>query len=170
LFGAEVAIARTFAERAREGARRGDPVLREFVTEAIDLENLVTALLLPGSERTPAECFIDGGSRLRARLFERAAGAPDRAEAAALLRRGLGQGPLGLLLRHPDDLSGLEEAALQHRIDWLQTRASHDPLTSAPVLVYALRVRQEVIALQRIVWGLGLGAPPESLVPAEVGR
>ena len=42
--------------------------------------------------------------------------------------------------------------------------ARREPLAVAPVIAFALRVRGEVVDLQRIVWGLRLGSPPEVLV------
>jgi vacuolar-type H+-ATPase subunit C/Vma6 len=166
LLTAELAIARVWGERVREGARHGDLVLREFVAESHDIENMVTAMLLAGSDfdRDLMTGFLPGGDRVNQHLFSKAAAAPDASAATAILAAGLGDCPLGhRLSEHLDDPTTLESVFLSHQIGWLQQRSRHDPLTSAPVLGYALRVRREVVALQQIIWGLTLGAPADLL-------
>jgi vacuolar-type H+-ATPase subunit C/Vma6 len=169
LLTSELGLARLWSARVREGARHGDLVLREFVAESIDIENVVTAMMLAGSDfdQDLKTAFLPGGDRVTLRVFTKAAVAPDAPAAAVILADGLGDSPLGArLFEHLIDLAGIESTFLSHQIGWLHQRSRHDPLTSAPVLAYALRVRREVIALQQIIWGLALGAPADLLEPA----
>lgn len=167
LLQSELAMARLWAARVAEGAKQGDGTLRAFVAESLDIENLTTALALAGSgfEQGPDRCFIPGGNQVGLPLFRAAAEAPSMRVALSLLVEGLAGHPLaGVLGGLPSEATGLELALLRYRIERLHRRNRLDPLSSAPVLGYALRVRYEVIMIQRIVWGLSLGAPAEDLM------
>jgi len=170
LFALELALSRTFAERALGGARRGGGILLDYVGTLIDLENCRGALLLVtrGGGEPPAPAFIAGGRRLGATEFERAATSSDPSAAARVLGTALGGGTIALLLlRHAADPIALENALEMEMLGWLRHHARLDPLGPAPLLHYFLRLRQQAQALARLVWSVDLGAPAASrLSPA----
>lgn len=171
LFRFELEIDRVFAARAVAGARRGGPVLRAFVADTIDYANLGAALVLAAgeSEQPPASAFLPGGRRLtRERFLEAVAAGPD---AGAKLAAAFAPDEVaGLLGRHAGDAGGLERGLLALRIRRLRALARTDPLGSAPLLAYFLRVRAEQENLRLLLWGAALGAPgalrSEWLVPS----
>jgi vacuolar-type H+-ATPase subunit C/Vma6 len=158
----EVRLGRQFARRANETARRGDHVLRAHVSETVDLENTWAALLLAGDggDVDPSECFIPGGDRITPAVFENAATAPERAEASRRLARAFGSRPIGrALLRAAARLPELDDELLAAQLDQRRAAARLDPLSSAPLLAYALALRAETRMLGRLVWGVALGIP-----------
>lgn len=162
LFGMEAALSATFAERAARGARRGGRALREYVRELIDLENALSALGLAGrsGDRAPAEVFLPGGARLERARFLAVASAD---AATAALRLGVtfrGTPYASALEAYPANAATLERELLRLRIRRLRDVTRLDPLGAAPVLLYALRLRAEVLDLRRIVWSRTLGVPP----------
>jgi V/A-type H+-transporting ATPase subunit C len=168
----EVRLGRQFARRAYEAAQRGDRVLRTHVSDTVDLENTWAALLLAGDggDVDPAECFIPGGDRITPAVFEDAATAPGRAEASRRLARALGSRPIGrALLRAAERLSELDDELLAAQLDERRAAARLDPLSSAPLLAYALALRAETRMLGRLVWGVALGIPGPVLA-ADVAR
>lgn len=157
----EAALNRRFAERALTGARRGGPaagLLVRYVRDQIDLENAYTALNLAGTDRDARidELFLPGGRRLPLERFRSTAVAPGAAVAAADLAAVLGEP----FRRYAADPGGMEEAALRLQIGALARAQRLAPLGPAPALLFALRLRAQVIVLRRIVWGVALGAPP----------
>lgn len=165
LLALELAVARTFAERALRGARTGGGLLLDYVTTLIDLENCRAALLLVkrGAGEPAGPAFIPGGRRLRQREFERAATSPDGGAAARVLVAALGGGSLGLvLLRHATDPIALEAALEAEMLAWLRHHARLDPLGPAPLLLYFQRVRAQAEALGGLVWSVDLGLPVAS--------
>ena len=158
----EVRLGRQFAQRALEAALQGDRVLRTHVRDTVDLENTWAALLLAGDggDVDPSECFIPGGDRITPTVFEDAATAPERAEASRRLARALGSRPIGrALLRAAARLPELDDELLAAQLDERRAAARLDPLSSAPLLAYALALRAETRTLGRLVWGVALGIP-----------
>jgi vacuolar-type H+-ATPase subunit C/Vma6 len=168
----EVRLGQEFARRALEAARQGDRVLQAHVRDTIDLENACAALLLAGgdSDVPPAACLIPGGDRITPAVFEAAATAPDREEAARRLARALGSRPVArALLRAAGRLSELDDELLGAQLAERRAAARLDPLSSAPLLSYALALRVETRTLGRLVWGVALGIPAPALAAELAG-
>lgn len=166
LFHLELALNRTFAARAARGAR-GEGLLAAYVREVIDLENVYTALVLAaeGKDVTPRDAFLEGGERVSLAAFEAATAAGAAVEASHRLAAGFAGTPLGPVVeRFAGDPGGLEDALLRTRIRALVGAMRTDPLSPAPLLGYALRLRAQVRDLQRIIWGVALAAPRPGLV------
>ena len=53
---------------------------------------------------------------------------------------------------------------LRARIRQLTRVTRTAPLGPAPLLAYALRLRAEMVDVQRIIWGRALGVSPDALV------
>jgi vacuolar-type H+-ATPase subunit C/Vma6 len=126
----------------------------------IDLENSLTAVMLAGEGREPAELDpVPGGTHLSPEGWRSICAAGSIAAALALAREAFAGTPF----QHA--LSGAGGAALARTRAWdaalriARLRARTAPLSSAPLIAYVLGVRDEVQRLQRLVWGLALGAP-----------
>jgi vacuolar-type H+-ATPase subunit C/Vma6 len=159
LLALEAALTRVFAARAFAAARHGDAVLRAYLAQLVDVENVLAALTLTAgpTELEPAAVLVSGGTVAlsalegvaRARPGLPALRAAEEAFRGTVFASGFTEvGPARIAER----LASLLRAHL-HRL------ARIDPLGSAPVLDYALRVRDEVQRFQRLAWGLSLGAP-----------
>jgi len=61
---------------------------------------------------------------------------------------------------HP---AGLERAVLAALILDLRDSARMAPLSPAPLIGYALRLRAEALDVRWLVWGISLGAPAHAL-------
>lgn len=160
----EIQVNRTFAGRALRAARRASRrgPLVEYVHETIDLENAAAALVLAAGARdlVPRDHFLPGGRRLTMAAFEEAIVAGEGPAAAHRLADAFAGTPIaGALERAGTDPAGLERALLRARIALRRGAARAAPLGPAPVLLYALRLRAQVLDLQRIIWGVALGAP-----------
>ena len=168
-FELDLALAQTFARRALRASRRGGRELKAYVRRLIDVENLYGALLLAGSDDADAErCYLEGGSVLDRATFLAAAAERDRAGAVDSLQEAFAETPIAEMLgRVGTDPSRLEAALLAAQLRVLRKRSRIAPLGPAPLLSYVLRLRAEVIDLQRIIWGVSLGAPPQ-MVAAEL--
>ncbi len=162
LFRLECGLGRRFGERASSAARKGDAGLREYVATTVDLENLNAALIAAEDPSVhPDSLFIRGGARLLVRAFAEVVGAGSRVRALAMLARHFRGTPFHPVLNRQDgEIAGLPEHLERVLLSTLSRQARREPLTSAPVLAYALAVRSEVSVLQRIVWGAAMGAPP----------
>jgi hypothetical protein len=135
----EAALNREFGRRAVLMAPRGGPHLVAFARQVIDVENGFSAL-----QRGPPEEFDD----ILGKIIKAFEGSP----LAESFRR------------HGHHGGRLESAVLMAQIAEQVMAARRQPLGVAPVIAFALRVRGEVVDLQRIVWGLRLGSPQEVLV------
>ncbi|HUJ29554.1 MAG TPA: V-type ATPase subunit [Myxococcales bacterium] len=151
----ETALVLLFAQRASAGARRGDRALAEFIEDTIDAENVYTALML--APHQPNAWFVPGGRALGPDAFAEAVRAPDRAQAARRLAAAFAGTPLHGAIEGP--LSSLERRMLAARVLALGKAARREPLTSKPLLSFALRLRAEILDLQAVIWSVALGAP-----------
>jgi len=170
LFRIELAVARTLAERAVRGSRRAGRFLRDYVAATIDRDNCRTALVLAaiGIEEPTASLFLPGGG-LRPEEFERATATRDPVMAArALGAAGATRDVAPILLQHATSPADLERALEDRAVTTVQREARLNPLGPAPVLLFLHRLRQQSIALARLVWGAELGVPPAALAGAVV--
>lgn len=156
LFRIDVAIARAFAAHALWGADQADAPMRLFVERTIDIENAWNAIALTGgpSNVDPAAVFIDGGRLIAVddlvaavagdwlgkTLHARIAGTAVAAAVAPGARAH-------------------EDRAIEVLADEFRRMALHEPLSTAPMIAFALRQRIEIRVLFQIVWGVALGAP-----------
>lgn len=163
----EMVLARMFAARILRATRRagGGGALRAYAAETIDLENISAALVLAsaGTEVVPKQAFLAGGARITIRDFEEAIACRESGATADRLARALGRSRYADVLRSTGG-KPVEEAFLAARIVRLRRLQRISPLGVVPVLLAFLRLRAQVMDLQRIIWGVALGAPP-----AEVG-
>lgn len=168
LLAIESALNLTFAERALRGARAtGNRVVVDHVRETIDLENALAALVLSGTEPdAPArQSFVTGGRRLSLPAFLETVATRDPGLARRVLAAAFRcNAPLARVFQRAAEPSNIEEQLLHARIAHLLQAERRDPAGAATVLRFALRVRAEVIAVRRVIWGVVLGAPEESLV------
>ncbi len=158
----ELALSRRFASRAIRAARWECRELRRFVAEAIDIENVASALLLaPGSADVDAEeAFLSGGTHVAREVFLSAARGGSTDSAARALAGSLESTPFAEpLRRHAEEPARVERALFQARLRAWRREGRSNPLSPAPFLAYMLRLRAQVMDLQNIVWGMAIGAP-----------
>jgi vacuolar-type H+-ATPase subunit C/Vma6 len=151
---------------ARRDARRGELV--EYVQQAIDLENTVTAVAITGQKDVvPKDLFLPGGKRIDIGVFETAAGRPDGRDAALILAAAFAGAPFAAVLRAARPATEpWEDALLRARVAALRREVRRHPLGPAMALYFALRLRVETTDLSRAIWGIALGAPPHVLAGA----
>jgi vacuolar-type H+-ATPase subunit C/Vma6 len=166
----EHGLNRSFADRALRGARAaGSQVLLDCIRETIDLENANAALVLAGAERDGAAkgAFVGGGRTLSLAAFLEAIA--DGAGAARRLAAAFHGSELAAVFeRWGADPARIEEQLLMRRVARLRALARRDPAGPASVLEFALRLRAEVLDLQRVIWGVALGAPRGAIAEAAV--
>lgn len=171
LLDVELALLRAYADRIGTAARGGDANLVAFARERIDVCNLQLALLLAAGPRDVdgAKCFVEGGCWLSRHDFVLACaedGALPGAAAAARLSRALSGSPLASLARSAEtEPTHLEHAALVSDLARQRAAARLDPLGSAPLLVFLLRLEAQSLDLLRVAWAAALGAPAELVRP-----
>jgi vacuolar-type H+-ATPase subunit C/Vma6 len=155
----ETELVRLFAKRASAGARRGDRALVEFVEETIDVENALAAVVL--APQKADAWFVQGGRALSPEVFAEAIHSSDHGEAARRLAVALAGTPLAEALAGPP--ASLERNFLAVRALARTKAARREPLSSQPLLSFALRLRAETLDLQAVIWAVALGAPARSL-------
>jgi vacuolar-type H+-ATPase subunit C/Vma6 len=161
LLALEAALTRSWAARATVAAARVDEELQRYVAAGIDLENALTAvMMLAGNGRDRPELEpVPGGTRLSPERWKTIGAAGSVAAALAVAREAFAGTPF----EHA--LSGAGGVALARTRAWdaalriARVRARIAPLSSAPLISYVLALRDEVQRLQRLIWGLALGAP-----------
>ena len=177
LFALERRLDAVFAARVAARARRGDHPLRRLVRLRLDVANAWTALVLAGGgspadagERSALarESFVEGGRRLPRDRCAEAAGADGRAAAMDRLAPLFDRTPLGDALRAHAPLATLDDAALRWALAVVRRDARREPLGTARVLAFVLRLRAELRDLRRLAWGLALGVPRDRLERALV--
>lgn len=139
----EQAIHRAFFRLAPRGHR----VVRHHLRLLVDVANaqaLAVGRDQPATTRDP-DAWIPGGEAF------------DRARYAAVL-----EGVRPLALNGFPDLS--DRGVLVTLLGRLRRQARLEPLGSAPVLYFALRLRAEAIDLRTVLWGRALGTPPGALL------
>jgi hypothetical protein len=166
LFDLELALSHGFAARVRASARAGDRNLRGLVAARLDALNAQSALAIVASPREiePAVCFLDGGAELSRQAFVLACDAGSKLAATELLTRALGGSPLGpAVAAAAGDPARLERGVLASLLEWQRARARLEPLSSAPLLVFLLRLEAQSVDLRRLAWGAALQAPGSTL-------
>ena len=170
-FALDLALDRTFAARALMAARTAGHALVASVRETVDLTNALTAMVLAvaGRDIVPKDAFLPGGEHVSITVFEEAAALGEPGAVGMRLARALAPAPVAEPFRHiAADLAGLEDQLLRARIRALARQTRLSPLGPAPVLWFALRLRAQVVDLQRIIWGAALTVPRGALVAALV--
>lgn len=162
LYRLELALDRAFARRAGEAARH--PTIGAYVERVIDLGNAWAALLAepPGPvSGTSPDPFVEGGVRIDAREFARIAAVPELRERRRLLAERFVGTPLeGTFDPDAGPLAAEERASLAALAAEQLGAKRRDPTGPAPILLYALRLRADVIELRRLLWAHALGGPP----------
>ena len=168
LFELEVALAKASAARAIAAAKRsGSHPLLVWVAERIDLENGQTAMLLAQGQAdlAPASLFIPDGRRLMASQFAAAVATGHPATAGHRIAVALAGTPYAPLFeKWTGDLEALRRSLLVIRVRLLGHQVRIAPLGPITTLWLGLRLRAQVLDLQRIVWGIALDAPRATLV------
>lgn len=166
LFGLESALSRLFAERALRAARHAGRILERHVREVIDVENAFAALVLSGEPeggRGPHD-MLPGGRFVSAERFAAAIAGHDPGLAGRVLAEAFAGTPLAKAFAQAGtDPGGMERAVLRAQIAGLHGVALREPLSVAPLLEYALRLRAELLDVRWITWGVSLGAPGQVL-------
>lgn len=158
LLALELALVRTWHDRSRAATRRAERAVRVYVARRIDMTNAWNALLLAGREpeTDPAARFVAGGRCVPRDAFLQAARAATLPAARAVLEPLVRHSPLAIVASGAPDL----EAALRDRLAREQERiARTDPLGPAPIVAFWLRLRGELVAVQRLIWSVASGAP-----------
>lgn len=158
----EMALYRLWATRAAEAARRAGPAMTAYVSRCIDWHNAETALVFAGrsEDLELATLFIEGGAAIGMELFLAAARASSVEQAQALLRVALRRTSL---LQPLMAKKGRTEALLRVLQREQQLIARLDPLDVATIVWLVLSLRLEVLQLQRLLWGIAMGAPQDRL-------
>lgn len=158
LLALEHAVVATWADLARRAAARAGRAMRGYVARRIDAANCFSALLVAehGGEGPPDALFLEGGDLLPLAAFRLAAGSRSRAAAADFLDE--------LVRRTPIAAATARERGAEERLARALAREQHDlarldPAGPAAIIEFWLRLRGEVVALQRLTWALAAGAP-----------
>jgi vacuolar-type H+-ATPase subunit C/Vma6 len=164
----ELAVSTAFARRARANARktgRGG-VLLQHVQRVIDVENAYAALALTAEQELHAEDFwLPGGRGVLLALFTRAVATRDALQAGKVLAGGFAGSRIEAVFADLENSpGGVERGVLAAWIADLSASARTAPLSVAPLLVYALRLRAEALDIRWLVWGISLGAPSAALL------
>lgn len=163
LLAIEYRLNRVFAARALHGARLArSGTLLNYAREVIDLENASAALVLAGREREPPAnaAFIEGGRYVSLALFLESVAAGTAAAAGRRLATALRPAGLGLAFdRWADDSAVIEHRLLLYRVTAWRAAERRDPASPASIFGFVLRLRAEALELQRLIWGVALGAP-----------
>jgi vacuolar-type H+-ATPase subunit C/Vma6 len=158
LFQIEHALVSTWATRARRAARRGDRAMRTFVERQLDLANLWTALLVAehGFDGPPGSLFLEGGALIKRDALEQAAAAKSRSRAGDILDRLVRQSPLAAATGRDDNVEERVRRALTRE---QRAIARQQPLGTAAIIEFWLRLRGEAAAIRRIIWSIAAGVP-----------
>lgn len=159
-FRLELAVSRSFAVRARKGARRGGSALRGFAEQKIDVENALAAVVLSrnAAEIEPGDCYLEGGRRLDHDTFVSAARSKEARSVLAPVFTGTALAPA---FREPP--AELELALFGRQLEELVSRARLEPLSVFPLLAFVHRLRAEALDLRSLIWSRALGS--RALVP-----
>jgi len=166
LFDLDMALLRGFAERMLAASRTGDRSLAAWGRSRIDRANIETALALAGgtAELDPGACFLEGGGALAKRAYVEASRAGSMALAATALERALrGAALADALHASRGDPVRFEREAFTRSLADQRRRARLDPLGSAPLVLFLLRLEAQAHDLMRLSWGASLGVPASSL-------
>jgi vacuolar-type H+-ATPase subunit C/Vma6 len=170
LLEVEAALQRAFAERARARAHRGGKELASYVAQTIDLMNLWTVLLhFPerASELTDLT-FIDGGQTIDRELFDELLGQDSIQDVQRVAGKAFQGSSIGAALSvQGRPLSSLEGAVLGAQLQEQRRAARTRPEGPAPLVLFFLELRAELLNLRRIIWGKALEAPA-ALVESEM--
>lgn len=161
----ECALNTRFAARAAAAAARADAPMRAHVSSVLDVENCWTARLLPvnGSPADVADYFVEGGAELSRDRWLAAATAPTVVAREAILQQTAAS---PWLRAAAAGTARVEDAVLQATIAHQHGLARQDPLGTAPIIEYVLRLRAEVRALQRMAWSVSLRVPAAAIAQA----
>lgn len=162
LFEAEVKLQRAYADRALSRANEGGSDLLEYVRQVIDVMNAWSVLLhFPERDEAIGDLvFVEGGRWIDRATFADLLAESTIDEARARLAEVLGQSPVGRpFADDSQDFAALESAVLRAQIDEQSQAARLHPDGAAPVILFALELRAEVLNLRRIIWGITLQAP-----------
>lgn len=135
LYAIEAAIGRRAETLAAEAARRsGSRALRQAVAEGLELERVVLAAAAARDATEGARRPLDV-SRFHGTPYARA------------------------ITEHAADPVRLATELLRLRIERLRHEVRRAPLEPTVTLLIALRLRAQMLDLQRIIWAVALGAP-----------
>lgn len=165
LFDAEVALQRAFAHRALAHARKAGSDLVEYARQVVDLMNAWSVLLhFPEREEEIGDAvFIAGGGRIDRETFDDLMNADSVEQARDNLVRALKGSALGAAFSGDTELAAMDVAVLRAQIEEQRQAARLRPEGAAPLILFCLELRAEVLDLRRIVWGIVLQTPTSLL-------
>lgn len=158
LLEVELALSRTWAERAAEGVRGGGGRLVRWVREAIDAENALALAVSAewAADLPPEQAWLPGGERLDRDRFVAIAGAEPGGDRFDLLRARFRRGAIRDALDAEPEVAGLARELLRFRTEAARAAARRDPLGPWPTCWFLLRTRLEVADLRHAAWRLAL--------------
>lgn len=156
LLALELALTRAWARWASQKARRGDERLRRFVAQRLDAVNAQTALVLETAKDVRRQdCFVEGGT-IPAGAWLQERGLQDMLEDT----------PFEPLARElPIDPARFERGAFLLTLHEQRALARREPLSSAPVLCFLVRLEAQARDLRALIWAAVLGAPAALVKP-----
>lgn len=164
----EITVGTAFVRHARANARKSGRggLLFRHVQRVIDVENAFAAFVLTAEQEPRAEDYwLPGGRAVTLPLFERAIATRDPAQAGRIFAGGFAGSRIAAVFEDIEaSPGGLERGVLAAWIADLSQLARTAPLSVAPLLVYALRLRAEALDIRWLAWGISLGAPSAALV------
>lgn len=165
----EIALGAAFARRALANARKAGRggMLYRHAQRVIDVENAYAALVLTGEKEDSraAEYWLPGGKAVPLPLFKRAIATRDPGQAGHILAGGFAGSRIAAVFADSEKSpGGLERGVLAAWIADLREVARTAPLSVAPLLAYALRLRAEALDIRWLAWGISLGAPAAALL------
>ena len=167
LFALESALSQALAVRATQAAARAHSrTLRAAVRDAIDLDNARTAVMLSMIRRdvVARDQFLPGGARVSIILFGEAVATGEPRVASARLAIAFRGTPYAdLFAARLADRDMFDDELLRRRLRDMALQARRDPVGPLPLLWFALRLRAQLLDLQRIIWTVALGAPRQPL-------
>jgi vacuolar-type H+-ATPase subunit C/Vma6 len=152
----ECALNRAFAARAAAAVRHADAPLRAYVEAILDVENAWTALLVANtSAQRSGEWFLDGGRRVTRRIFATAVTAATDAERRDVLASSNAPWIQAAMAESPRREEGVVRALITQQLRFGRLL----PLGTAPITEYVLKLRLEVMLVQRTVWSIAMHMP-----------
>jgi vacuolar-type H+-ATPase subunit C/Vma6 len=161
----EGALNRTFAARATTASSGADMPMRDYLGALLDVENLWTALALADANvEMTTDLFVEGGRRVSRSIFRAAIAAPTVTERGAVLAALADVPWLQLAMTVAPRR---EENVLRALIRRQRHLARLFPLGTAPIIAYVLRLRLEVMTVQRVVWSIAMRLPRSAIARFE---
>ena len=162
----ESALSLAYALQLKTAVKMADRWLASYVGQLLDIQNIWTLFSLwkKVAPTTAQDLFVSGGERTTPERMTKAMSVPTMEDLKAFVAKIVEGAEVGKMVEGGAFEETSEIIVMKLLLATWARIARREPLSTAVLITYSLRLRIEIHDLRAIVWGVVLGAPVSAIL------